>query len=582
MKATTADRRAAGERAGAVPSARLGGVPGEVLRLQRAAGNRAVGLAIGRAGAAAPAHRGPTVAPAPAVVVQRCGPVACDCSAAERAEHAADEPGGPAVQRAVGQDFEVRGKSPDANSEPDSLFFDRNTIVPDSTELSKIDAFAPETLSTITLIGYASEEETDRATLVNQRLNGVKALLKAVAPGTGDPVLVPDLDATDGQLDYRGARKVEILVGGAPSDQPDCALGSDVACGPSPNPFDNGFDAATNVLLPAAIAALDKPRQSPAKEALGLFGGACNASKVKAALLGVQAHFPNMVPAIPRGDGTAGGHRCINSCEGEDVLANNKGLGPAARMTLGPRYLRSGSAITQGLVLIHEGSHGATGVDADDLAYKWQRLLTRLPPRDALTNADSLTRFVELIHNPAAPSPVPADDASALPAGKRDAALAALAWLEQWLVQGRLDIRSLYAAVNRAVSAGAWDPGDRGYRDHVMNHVAARFALTAPPAVPSADDEATVAGIFDRLYKLRLAITEGGKRTFQPGPAPSVWDLGPGPTITVAPDFLALDERGKVEALLDMAVQAAPYILATHEAAYAGLVKDLSPGFGGP
>ena len=40
-----------------------------------------------------------------------------------------------------------------------------------------------------------------------------------------------------------------------------------------------------------------------------------------------------------------------------------------------------------------------------------------------------------------------------------------------------------------------------------MQHVSDRFALTAPPGVPTADDKASIAGIFDRLMQLRFALT---------------------------------------------------------------------------
>lgn len=537
------------------------GVPAALLRLQRTAGNQAV------AGLLAP--RGP-------VPVQRCGPKACDCPAEEKEAAAA----GPAPVQRLDPDFEVTGKSPGAGSDPTSIFFDRGSSTIDAAEDAKLAALAGTALSTVNLKGFASEEEPGRPALVGARIAAVETRLTAVSPGTGTPTRTPELSAGVGNANYRGVRRVEILIAGAASAVPSCAGGADIACGPSPNAYDNGHDAAVNTLLPAAITALGSPAASPAREALRLFGGAANAANVRSALTRILGQFPNMLPAIPLHNATAAGHRCINSCEG-DVLAYNQGSGASARMTVGPAYLGMGDPIQQGLVLIHEASHGTTGLTTDDKAYEWQRLLRFLPPSVALQNADSFTRFVELIHNPAAPVAGQTDTATALPAARRQGALEAMAWLEQWLVQGRLEARSLYSAAHRANASGAWAAGDLWYRNNAMRRVATRFGLTAPPAVPSADDKASIAGILDRLAKLRFAVTGSG-RTLVSGPTPSVWAPGPGATVTLSGGFLMLSKRAKVERLLAMLVEAAPFVEAGRRTAYVELIKDMSAGFGGP
>jgi hypothetical protein len=542
--------------AAAVRNRGPGGVAGDLLRLQRAAGNRAVTAGL---------------------VAQRCGPRPCECPAEEReaAERAEPAP----VQR-LDADLEVTGKSGSAATSPRSVFFDRNQSAIDAVEDAKLAALAGTPASSINLKGYASEEETGRPALANARIDAVTARLTALSPGTGSPTKSPDLGSSVGQLNYRGARQVEILVAGAASAVPNCAAGADIACGPSPNAFDKGFDAATTTLLPAAITALSSPGSPPAKDALKLFGGAAHAADVKNGLGKIAAQFPNLAPAIPLNDHTAAGHRCINSCEG-DVLAYNSGSGPAARMTVGPQYLAMADPIEQGLTLIHEASHGATGLMTDDKAYDWQRLLAFLPPAVALQNADSFTHFVRLIHTPGAASGAQVDTATALPAAKRQPALEALAWLEQWLVQGRLTVRSLYSAAHHAVTSGAWAADDLFYRDNTMKQVSTRFGMTAPPAVPTLNDKASIAGIFDRLMKLRFAVT-GSARTLRPGAAPSTWDAGPGPNITLSTGFFGLSKRGKVERLLVMVVDAAPFVESARKTAYVALVKDMSADFGGP
>jgi hypothetical protein len=560
-------------------AARAAGTPGEILRLQRLAGNRAVSRAVAEKRPPPAARRGP----APGVL-QRCGPMPCDCSPAERASVARepDEEGEPlqrtpSVQR-LDPDFEVKGLSPKAASTPGSVFFDRNSSTIPGGENGKILTFAAAPLSLVTLKGFSSEEEASRPALVDARIAAVEARLRAVsiygALG-GNPTRTPDLASGTGRLDYRGIRRVEILFLGAQSSQPDCSAGADVDPGPAPNGFTTGYEAATQVLLPAAITALTKPADSPAKEALTLFGGAANASNVATALGKIATHFPNMLPHIPLNDPTAPGHRVINACEG-DVQAYNQGTGPTARMTVGPAYTAEPDANERGLILIHEASHGALGLVAKDKAYKWQRLLAFLPPAVALQNADSLTQFVALVHDPGAAGASRTDDASALPSTSRRAALEALAWLEQWLVQGRLEVRGLYSAAK----VGAWDPDGLWFRDNTMKHVSTRFGLTAPPAVPTADDKATIAGIYDKLAQLRFALT-GTDVTLQPG-SPSVWEQGPGGKVTLSPAFLAAAKKSKVERLLALLVTAALFVQSGRETAYVGLVKDMAPRFGGP
>lgn len=520
-----------------------------LLALQRAAGNRAV-----------------------ITQVQRCGSKPCDCSAEER--EAAEAP----VQR-VAADFRVTGKWPRAATDPRAIYFDFESSAVTAPDDTKFAPLAGTPMTTVTLKGTASEEERrgpGRATLINDRIAAVEGPLVAGSPGTGSPTRTPDVAAGAGVLDYRSVRRVEILVAGAASSTPVCTPSPDVSCGPAPNVFHTGHARALT-LLTAARTALASPTVAPALAPLTLlFRGPANAAAVDSGLARIQAHMPNMLPAIPLHDPAAAGHRCINSCLGADFLAQNQFSGAAARMTLGPRYTTEPDVTRRALTLIHEGCHGATGLTAGDKAYAWQRLIGQLSLADALDNADSYTRLVELIDNPAAASPAPVDSTAALPAARRAAATRTIAWLEQWLVQGRLDLRSLYDEMH---PGGAWAPSGIWSRDNTMRHVAAEFGLTAPPAVPTMDDKEIVAGIFDRLFRLRREIT-GQAFTFEPGPAPSVWDPGPGTRVRLSNGFFALSARRQVERLLTMAVESAGFIEAARKPAYVRLVKKMSTSYG--
>ena len=487
----------------------------------------------------------------------------------------------PTVQR-VGPDFEVKGLAPTAASTPGSIFFDLNSSSIPASEDPKLKAFETVPPGSLTLRGFSSEEEAGRPALVGARLAAVEARIQAlvlspVAPGT--PTKVPDLASGAGRLDYRGVRRVEILAPGAASAVPNCSAGADIDPGPAPNVFTTGRDAAVGTLLPAAISALNTPNAPATKAALRLFGGTAQAPAVKAGLTKILAHFPNMDPHIPLNDPAAAGHRVINSCEG-DVLAYNQGTGSGARMTVGPRYTADPDVVERGLTLIHEGSHGTAGLATTDKAYSWQRLIDFLTPAAALANADSYTQLVRLIHNPGAAGAAQHDTASAIPAAQRQGLLAAVAWLEQWLVQGRLELRSLYSATARATASHAWAVDDGFYRDNTMRDVAGRFGLTAPPAVPTADDQASIAGIFDRLWKLRMALT-GQSLELAPG-TPSAWEAGPGPHVTVAPALLGSARAEQVRRLLVLIVDAASFIESGRRPAYVSLVRDMAGRRSGP
>jgi hypothetical protein len=375
-------------------------------------------------------------------------------------------------------------------------------------------------------------------------------------------------------------RKVEVLVGGAVSPTPDCSGGADKDCGPSPNPFDVGHAQATS-LLSAAIGALGSPTAEPAKSALAnLFHGPANAAAVLTGLNAIKAHMPNMSPAIPLHNTTAGGHRCINQCEG-DVLAYNQGTGAAARMTVGPRYMASGDPEEQGLILIHEGSHGTSGLATGDHAYRFQRLLPFLSLAEALDNADSFTEFVSQIKHPGAPSTSrPADTFVGLSSSQTTAAARSLAWLEQYLVQGRLEFRTLYSAVHRARKAHAWQADDEWYRDNTMTDAAPLFGLTAPPGVPSAESKTRVAGIYDRLASLRFAVT-GGAVNFKLGPT-TKWADGPGSDVTLSAAFFAKSPPQQVNELLPHVVRAASFIDAARRPAFVAIIKKMASRMGGP
>lgn len=502
-----------------------------LLRLQRAAGNRAVGRMIA------------------------------------------------AVQR-ISDDLEVRGKYPEAAASSRSLFFRRNDATVDEAEATKLRKEGSRQLPRLELRGYASEDEDAREALVGQRLDAVEWALRSLPDSIGTvnaKMAVPDGGA--GHIDYRKLRRVDILlpeaqaktkaaVTGGPSQ------GEDVDCGDG-----IGDDCElAEMLLKWAIEALTPPLKGTTKNVLAHVGGVDAATGISAALQKILAHFTYVKRKIPINDPRAGGHRCVGYSMG-DAIANNVGIGADARLTLYPNYFKLADD-DRALALIHEASHGTADLVTVDLAYRWQRLLAVIPPERALRNADSLVRVVELVNESGKPSGAAADRFVSMSDSQRRAAAEAMAWLEQWLTQGSNFVGALYETLQQTIANRAW-PSDSGYyQKTVMPSVAKHFGLTVPPTLPSREDAIAVAGIFDRLSVLSKLVRI--QHTIRLGEE-NAWALD-SRTMVLTPELVARDIGARLESLLKLSLAAVPKTVVPdrHEAAYAGLLADLSDQFGGP
>jgi hypothetical protein len=296
----------------------------------------------------------------------------------------------------------------------------------------------------------------------------------------------------------------------------------------------------------------------------------------------ILTQLNNMTPAIPLHDASAPGHRCINQCEG-NVFAYNVGEGAAARMTLGPIFLGSGDLDDQAATLVHEGSHGASGLLTGDHAYRWQRLIRFLDQATALNNADSYALFIRLIDSPGSVDigrATPDTHSSDMSDPEKTAADRSLAWLEQWLVQTRLQMRSLYTTIHESIAAGHWT--NEYYRDSMMTHVAREFGLTAPPALPTEKDKSDVAAIYDRCAQMRYAVTGTTVEFVKDASGPIDWEPGPGHIVTLTPPFFALSPVAQVQSLLEAVVHATPDVSTGMEPHYVAMIRSFSADYGSP
>ena len=459
----------------ALPAARS--IATWALSMQSQAGNHATVRAI-----SSPAATG-------SALLQRCAPGASCCEACRTGEHEEvdDErerelahtarrrasnttASGPLLQR-VG-DFEITGKYARAALVPGTIYFDLNSAALDAAEQAKAVTLAAPPGRALTLNGFASEEgdPAANAAMISQRIDAVASALTA-AGHTGAVTKVPKPAAGTGRIDYRRMRSVEVVQTGGVSTVPDCLAGPVIPCGPPPNPFTTAQTEATG-LLDDAIAALTGVR-TPATDGLltQFFGGPANAAAVRTQLAALKAHVGSM--------SAAGAHRCHNLCDPlcESSVAHNVGTGPGAIMTLCPKFMAEPDLAKRAGTLIHEGAHGTVGLAAKDFAYAHERLITFLPPAEALRNSDSYVLFVRLLRAPGSMNVGPAtpDTLAGMTAPEEAQAREAVAWLEKWMTWSYQEIATLHGKINASRTAGAWS---HAYYEATMAFVAPRFGLT--------------------------------------------------------------------------------------------------------
>ncbi len=473
--------------------------------------------------------------------------------------------------------FEVRGKKrQDAKSkDPGKVFFEENKADIDGLEGGKITALAKPEDRQLTLNGFASEDETGGAALVDARLKAVLDQLKAAGHLDTAITVVPKAAAGAGRIDYRNLRSVEIVVAGGKSAVPDCSSGPDVNLGPAPNQFTTGHDRALT-MLDNAIGKLNNPLDPDTKALLTrLFGGPAQMTAVRNNLVKVRDHVLHMADA--------GRNRAHNACDGtcSGAVAYNNDVGSSAVMTLCPPYLGTPDAGARAGVLIHEGSHGTAGVQTDDLAYEFERVINFLAPADALKNADSYLLFTRNLETAGSEQigPDEPDQFSGMASpGEEQSVERILAFLERWLDSASSELSSLYDTIKDSRAKGSWT---NGYYQASMGFLAHRFGFTTPPAIPTKDEQEDVAGISDRYERLFRRL--GGKiKLEKAGAGLDRWESGPGTTVTLTPTYFKLGKREQLDLLLTRLIQAFPEIIPAHQPLYVALTDDIRTHFGTP
>jgi hypothetical protein len=460
--------------------------------------------------------------------------------------------------------FDIRGVYPHAASYPDTIFFDMGSSVIPPSELGKIPALATPPGQDRTLIGTSSEEGTAGAntTLINNRIGHVSGRMHA-AGHTGPRRPAPQLTASEGNMDYRKVRAVEVINtpavvppgGPMPSTSPPCAV---TPANPTPEvePCGTSFVTAFPLALTWAV------------NAFGLVsaGDPAALAHVPALFPGIPVptvlgHLNNIWQQIAR---LPGQHRCHNTCDGGCRRpAYNRGTGSSSMMTLCPGYINNTNIPDNAETLVHESIHATPGLATADVAYSTTRLVQTLTGAQALNNTDSFVLLILRINGLASSGGVPATDTfvpgNMLPA-EEATTRSALAYLEQWLLNAEFDTSLLYTAINGNIGrAGGWDPTD-GFNAETMHRIAAFAGLTDPgpspyATTPVADDKIKVAGMFDRYTSLRQAVYMVPVAATKVPAGPDSWGPGLAPSVSLTAPFFALAPVDAVRFLLRLLIR---------------------------
>jgi len=485
-------------------------------------------------------------------------------------------------------DFPVAGKKQDPGDIM-NIYFDRNSSALDAAEKTKI----PLIISSVTpavpmkLNGFRSEDEP--AALANDRAHKVDSELgAAVPPHTAARTIAAIPAAGVGKVEYRESRRVEVLP--APTAAPPPVSAVPTCGGPPPvcdTAFKNAFNSAQPVaknMVSAAVTALGTAPLAANTTTLltTLFGGAGVAGTIKTKLSNLVTHLTAMPAQF----------RCHNQCDGFCTNpAYNCGVGvgvPAAdpcntpgsksMMTLCPDFRAEPDVNKRAQLLIHEGSHGTTGLQTVDLSYGVERGIISLSAADSLRNTDSYVLLVRNLHTPGSVpiGPTPADKVTdAAGTGDcptKDPVLCrALAHLEKWAVTARQDVSLLYDEVGKALPPGSWSAG---HPQLLMRDLAPLFGLTDPGAGPAfthptADDKLKLAGIYDRYNSMMYQVYLNQLKINKVAVGADSWTVGKPATITLTPPFDAIGATvDKIKRLFELLAAATPTITAALRPSY--------------
>jgi outer membrane protein OmpA-like peptidoglycan-associated protein len=410
----------------------------------------------------------------------------------------------PAPSTKAGSDFDIVGKPEQSARETTRIHFDKDSDVIDSDEDKKLAAF--KTVE-VTLDAHQSEEEP--AGTAGKRAAAVKAAL--VALGHAASTLHVNIVGVDSQMDYAGARIVEIVRAGTTAKKSTCPTKpklSDmaVACATV------GRSAPFHAALKSARGAIKKSREllkkdvgkgTPSTATLNVvkqhFAKATNSDKVRDKLDDIDGFLKNL-PAI-----TECHNECDPSCGSPAYWDPNR-----TKMILCAGFDGKDPQDQAGTIM-HEATHGVPTVKSEDLGYSSDRIINFLDETHAFKNTDSYTTLVrDLTGLTKFADPVPADVLSGFKKRKiggvdveeKDLVGKAEALAEKWCIWAYQDLQFLYGQIRKAIAGSATLSGPDA--TEVMASLHTHFALTDSTLKPKFSDQGAVAALRDRYHRFGI------------------------------------------------------------------------------
>lgn len=411
----------------------------------------------------------------------------------------------PAPSTAAGSDFDIVGKPDDSAADTTRIHFDKDSDVIDSDEDTKL---APFKSVEVTINAHQSEEEA--AGTASKRADAVKAAL--VALGHSTTTLHVNVVGVASQLDYAGARIVEIVVAGGKATKSKCPAKPKIA---------DMAVACKNVKRSAPFRAALKAARDAIKVAReALKNDAGKGTPTPATLKIVKQHFAKesnsdkVRDKLGEIDTFLSGLAAITECHNEcDADCGNPAYWDPNRtiMVLCAGFDGMDPTKQAGLVM-HEATHGVPTIQSLDLGYSSDRIINFLDEAHAFKNTDSYTTLVgDLTGLTKFVSPVPTDTFTGL--GKhtiggvdvddKDTIGQAAALAEKWCIWAYQDLQFLYGGIRDAIAGSTTLAGSNLME--VMASLHTHFGLTDSASPPTFADQTKVAALEDHYERFGIS-----------------------------------------------------------------------------
>jgi hypothetical protein len=216
-------------------------------------------------------------------------------------------------------------------------------------------------------------------------------------------------------------------------------------------------------------------------------------------------------------------------------------------------------------ILLHEMAHFAR-FDAEDRAYRFERVLPFLTTAEALDNAESIAIFIQEINDPTGARVSsrltdPATDTVTGCGGNRRMVEEALAWAERWNTYAHFGMSQTYSNFDNF-----------------------RFMAPFITSKFGAINRFTLAGMFDRYSSLMSLFDADLSLECPTGSTPCVQPIlldTSTDVYTVCPSFFSLNLRNRIVSLYAEVTKKVPEIRDDQRRAYAELARDFKIHFWG-